>query len=168
MNYRIEQVQKNKKAFLSLLLVGDEQETMIDRYLQRGELFVLYENEAQAPSGILPASNVAPCGASPLAVAVVTNEGGGVFELKNLAVSPHHQRRGIGRFLVDFLCRHYGPAGEWLIVGTGESQATTSFYASCGFAYSHRIPHFFIENYDHPIVEEGKMLDDMLYFKRCL
>ena len=36
-------IKENKKDFLSLLLLGDEQESMIDRYLQRGELYVLFQ-----------------------------------------------------------------------------------------------------------------------------
>ena len=31
----------NKKQYLDLLLLADEQESMIDRYLERGEMFVL-------------------------------------------------------------------------------------------------------------------------------
>ena len=38
----IKQVSTNKKQFLSLLLLADEQESMIDRYLDRGDLFVMY------------------------------------------------------------------------------------------------------------------------------
>ena len=30
----------NKKQYLDLLLLADEQESMIDRYLERGEMFV--------------------------------------------------------------------------------------------------------------------------------
>ena len=33
----------NKKQYLDLLLLADEQESMIDRYLERGEMFVLTE-----------------------------------------------------------------------------------------------------------------------------
>ena len=33
---------KNKKEFLELLLLADEQESMIDLYLERGEMFALY------------------------------------------------------------------------------------------------------------------------------
>ena len=43
---------------------------MIDRYLSRGELFVLFDEKE-----------------NPQAVAVVTKEGEGVYELKNLAVA---------------------------------------------------------------------------------
>lgn len=43
MHVSIVTVSENKKDFLELLLLGDEQEDMIDRYLARGELFVLYD-----------------------------------------------------------------------------------------------------------------------------
>ena len=71
----IKQVSTNKKQFLSLLLLADEQESMIDRYLDRGDLFVMYVDERTW-----------------IAVAVVTEEEEGVYELKNLAVDPVYQR----------------------------------------------------------------------------
>ena len=35
------QVKENKKKYLDLLLLADEQEDMVDRYLERGDMFVL-------------------------------------------------------------------------------------------------------------------------------
>ena len=67
----IQLITTDKKRFLSLLLLADEQESMIDRYLERGDLFVMSDAEA-----------------IPISVAVVTDEGNGVRELKNLAVAP--------------------------------------------------------------------------------
>lgn len=52
-----------------------------------------------------------------------------------------------------------------MLVGTGDSPITISFYKNCGFVYSHRIPNFFIDNYDYPIFEDGKQLKDMIYLK---
>lgn len=37
----IQQVTAGKKRYLSLLLLADEQESMIDRYLERGDLYVM-------------------------------------------------------------------------------------------------------------------------------
>ena len=42
---------------------------------------------------------------------------------------------------------------------------TISFYQNCGFVYSHTVPDFFTLHYDHPIVEDGKVLKDMYYFQ---
>lgn len=146
----IQFIVNDKKHYLSLLLLADEQESMIDRYLERGDLFVMFD------------------GQNPIAVAVVTAEGNGVYELKNLAVTPVYQRKGYGRQMIEFLCRHYSGACHTMLVGTGESRQTVSFYENCGFTYSHTVPDFFTRNYDHPIIEDGRVLKDMIYFQRKL
>lgn len=68
--------------------------------------------------------------------------------------------------MIEALFDHYRPDGRTMLAGTGDSPLTVPFYQSCGFVYSHRIPNFFIEHYDHPIIEAGRRLTDMLYFKR--
>lgn len=143
----IQHIHADKKRFLPLLLLGDEQESMIDRYLDRGDLYALYNDGLKA-------------------VCVVTDEGDGVFELKNLAVDPSAQRRGYGRTLIQWVCAHY--RGRILQVGTGDSPLSVPFYLACGFTQSHRVPHFFIDHYDHPIVEGGVQLVDMIYFQKPL
>ena len=55
-----------------------------------------------------------------------------------------------------------------MTVGTGDSVKTVSFYESCGFSYSDSNPYFFTHIYDHLIIEEGKILKDMLYYKKAL
>ena len=35
-----------------------------------------------------------------------------------------------------------------------------------GFIDSHRVERFFTDNYDHPIIEDGIQLVDMVYLKR--
>lgn len=149
---KIKSITTNKKRFLPLLLLADEQESMIDRYLGRGELFVMYDKQETEA----------------VAVAVVTNEGNGIYELKNLAVAPSFQRKGYGRQMVEYLCQYYADICHTLLVGTGESKQTISFYESCGFTYSHILSDFFTCNYDHPIVEDGKVLKDMVYLRKLL
>ena len=146
---RILPVLSDKKSYLPLLLIGDEQESMIDRYLDRGEMVVMQNRTA-----------------TPVAVAVVTDEGDGILELKNLAVHPRFQRKGYGRRMIAYLCEHYKNRFHTLLAGTGESRQTLSFYRNCGFSYSHTVTGFFTQNYDHPIVEDGKVLADMVYFKK--
>lgn len=137
---------KNKKEFLELLLLADEQESMIDHYLERGEMFALYDGDLKASC-------------------VVTDEGDGVYEIKNIATYPHYQRKGYGRKLIEFVLEHYKDRYRTLLVGTGDCDSTLSFYERCGFTYSHRIPNFFTDNYDHPMYEDGKQLKDMIYLK---
>lgn len=149
---QIRLISTDKKRFLPLLLLADEQESMIDRYLERGDLYVMYDELLTEP----------------IAVAVVTDEGKGIRELKNLAVAPHWQRKGYGRQMVEYLCQRYQNVCHTLTVGTGDSRMTFSFYQSCGFVYSHTVPDFFTLHYDHLIVEDGKVLKDMYYFSRTL
>ena len=47
---KIWEIKENKKQFLSLLLLADEQENMIDRYLERGTMYVLNDNGVKAES----------------------------------------------------------------------------------------------------------------------
>ena len=43
-----QKIYENKKSYLNLLLIADEEECMIDRYLDRGEMFALYEDDLRA------------------------------------------------------------------------------------------------------------------------
>lgn len=147
MNIRV--IHKNKKRFLPLLLLADEQEDMIDRYLERGTMYVLEDGGVKAEC-------------------VVTDEGGGILELKNLAVEPESQRKGYGKALIDLLVCKYKGRYSVLQVGTGDSPLTIPFYEKCGFVRSHKIENFFTDNYDHPIYECGVQLTDMIYLQKYI
>lgn len=144
----IVRVAENRKRYLDLLLLGDEQEDMIDRYLERGDMYAL-----RVAGGVC-------------AICVVTDEGDGVLELKNIAVAPEAQRKGYGRALVEFLLREYRGRFSALQVGTGDSPLTIPFYEACGFTRSHVVRNFFLDHYDHPIFEGGVQLVDMVYLRR--
>ena len=68
--------------------------------------------------------------------------------------------------VIQYLFGHYAGRCRTMLVGTGGSTLAIPFYENCGFTYSHRIPDFFTDNYDHPIYEAGKQLKDMVYLKR--
>ena len=144
---KIREVNENKKKFISLLLLADEQESMVDRYLEKGTMYVLEDSNVKAEC-------------------VVTEEGNGVLEIKNIAVEPKNQGKGYGKALIDFLASKYADGYSVLQVGTGDSPLTIPFYEKCGFARSHSIPNFFTDNYDHPIYEDGVQLIDMVYLQR--
>ena len=142
----IRKIETDKKEYLSLLLLADEQEDMIDRYLERGDMYVLDDGGVRAEC-------------------VVTDEGNGILELKNLAVRPDSQGKGYGRKMIRFVADTYRKRFRILQVGTGDSPATIPFYEKCGFRRSHVVRNFFTEHYDHPIYEGGKRLVDMVYLK---
>ena len=143
----IKEIKQNKKQYLPLLLLADEQESMIDRYLDRGSMYALFEDGVRA-------------------VCVVTDEGGGILELKNLAVCPEYQRKGYGAAMIRFLEERYRGQYGILQVGTGDSPLTVPFYEACGFRRSHTVKNFFTEHYDHPIYEAGVLLKDMVYLRK--
>lgn len=144
------EVTRDKKRFLDLLLLADEQEEMIDRYLERGKLFVLEED------GIVQT------------VCVLTDEGAGTAEIKNLATRPEAQRQGYGRAMVQEMVRRLRGHYVRLRVGTGESPLTLPFYEACGFERVDVIRDFFTDHYDHPIVEAGVILRDMVILEMVL
>lgn len=144
---RIIEVAENKKEHLDLLLLADEQEDMIDRYINKGKMFVLDDNGIKCEC-------------------VITDEGNGVLEIKNIATVPEFQRKGYAKAMIDFVVRTFNGQYSILQVGTGDSPMTVLFYEKCGFVRSHIIPNFFTDNYDHPIYECGIQLVDMVYLRR--
>lgn len=142
-------ITKDKKKYLDLLLLGDEQEDMVDKYLSDGEMFVASaEGKVQGEC-------------------VITYNGNGEYEIKNVAVYPEFQRRGVGRKLLNFSLEYAkGKGGKSLIAGTGEAFSTMSFYTGCGFTEYRREKDFFTKNYNKPIYEDGVQLKDMVYLKK--
>ena len=77
------EIKENKKQYLDLLLLADEQEDMIDRYLERGTMYALCDDGVKA-------------------VCVVTDEGGGVLEIKN-----HMEKEDIFRMCREIEAEEY-------------------------------------------------------------
>ncbi|MDE6155248.1 MAG: GNAT family N-acetyltransferase [Eubacterium sp.] len=144
---KIIEIENNKKEYLPLLLLGDEQEDMIDKYINHGRMFVLCDNE-------------------PKAVCVITDEGNGILEIKNIAVAPNAQRQGYGKKIIEFISENFKDKYSILQAGTGDSPLTVPFYENCGFKRAFKIKNFFTDNYDHPIIENGVQLVDMIYFQK--
>ena len=138
----------DRRELMDLLLLADEQVEMVERYLDRGRMFVLED------------------GGEIIAECLVTDEGSGVLEIKNIAVKPQFQGKSYGKAIIDFLVRMFSKNYSVLQVGTGDSPMTIPFYEKCGFVRHHVVKDFFIENYDHPIIEAGVQLRDMVYLRR--
>ena len=113
-------ITENKGDYMPPLLLADEHIDMIEKYLYRGELYALFHPDLRAACAL-------------------TDEGDGVFELKNIAVLPEFQRRDYGRLLVTHVVNACKGRAKTLMVGTGDSPMTLPFYGQCGFTFSHRI-----------------------------
>jgi GNAT superfamily N-acetyltransferase len=146
---KIEQITENKKQFLDLLLLADEQETMIDRYLTDGDLFVLYDVDLKSVCVVAP----------------IDNE---TCELKNIATYEKYQGNGYGKAMIKFISDFYKNVYKTMLVGTGEIPWILSFYESCGFEKSYRVKNFFTDNYDHQMFDGDIQLIDMIYLKKDL
>lgn len=140
---------KGDKRKLLSLLIADEQEDMINRYLDKGTMYVLDDDGIKCEC-------------------VVTDEGRGVLEIKNIAVCPDCRGKGYGKAMIEYIAGKYKSDFAVLLAGTGDSTLTVPFYEKCGFTRSHSVKNFFIDNYDHPIFECGVQLVDMIYLQRNL
>ena len=145
-SFSIIETYSNKIQYLPLLLIGDESESMIDRYLDSGSLYV----------GLL--------NGKPIAVCVIVNLDSDTVEIKNLAVETEYRKHGYGRRMLEYVESQH--SDKKIILGTGETPSTLRFYKSCGYSYSHRVPNFFTDNYPTPIIEEGITLCDMIYLEK--
>ena len=144
---KVELICENREKFMDLLLLADEQEDMVRKYINKGEMFALFDDNL-------------------VSVCIVIEETKGSLETKNIARYKDYQGKGYGKYLINYLFEFYKDKGKIMYVGTGESPLTLPFYEKLGFKYSHRIKNFFIDNYNHPIYEGGVLLKDMVYLKK--
>ena len=92
---KILEISKNKKQYMELLFLADEQEDMIDKYINRGTMYILEDNGVKAEC-------------------VVTDEGNGILEIKNIATNPKFQGMGYGKSLIDFVANKYNTINQYL------------------------------------------------------
>ncbi|MBT9777855.1 GNAT family N-acetyltransferase [Clostridium sp. MCC353] len=147
---RIDKIEDNSKQnFMDLLLLADEDVNMIEKYLYRGELFALYDDDLKS-------------------VCVVTRESAGVCELKNIATYEKWHKKGYGSLLLNHVFSYYKGKYQTMLVGTGDVPWIMNFYQNNGFRISHRIKNFFTDNYDHPMYDGDVQLADMVYLSKDL
>lgn len=143
--YEIREIAEHREGLMPLLLVGDEQESQVRKYIDDGRMYAAFRD------GVA------------VAVVLVVRLSGNRWEIKNIAVDGTVRRMGLGRRMMEYVESVCGPR-QVLSVGTGEAPRTLAFYRECGYVESHRVPDFFVDNYDHPVVDDGVLLKDMVYF----
>jgi ribosomal protein S18 acetylase RimI-like enzyme len=145
----IELVTNNKKDYLPLLLLADEEESQIDKYLERGELFALFDGDLKS-------------------VCVVTDEGGGVLELQNIATDRRYRKQGYASRMIEYIAERFAGRFQKIILGTGDVPSILAFYEGCGFTVTHRVADYFTAHYSQPMIEDGVLLKDKVYLARGL
>jgi len=138
---------KDTSELVDLLLSADPDKACVNRYINTGEILTaIIDDEV-------------------VGVAVVVMDGVEA-ELKNIAVRPMEQGKGIAKDLIDEVKKLAKRLGATLlIVGTGNSSLSQlALYQKCGFRFYRVIPNFF-ETYSEPIFENGIRCIDMVMLK---
>jgi len=146
---KIKEIKTNRNKYMDLLYLADEDINMINKYIEKGRMFIFYEKEIIGQVLIVKISNK-------------------VYEIKNISVYEKFQNKGYGKKIIEFVFYLYKDIASIIMIGTGESRKQLSFYINLGFKPYMRKKDFFINNYSEPIYEEGKKLKDMIYLKKLL
>ena len=79
------------------------------------------------------------------------------IEIKNIAIDPVFQGQGFGKKLLQFASQLSLQKGyKTLIIGTGNSSIyQLALYQKVGFEIISIKQNFFLEHYEHPIIENG-------------
>ncbi|KEO83427.1 hypothetical protein EL26_10665 [Tumebacillus flagellatus] len=147
-------MQKNREAYLPLLLLADPSEEMVRRYLPEGELYSWLTSEGET-----------------VGVLHLTAPDDGVVEIKNIAVREQYQGQGHGRSLLESILKllRERESVEKVIVRTGNSSiGNLAFYQKLGFRIMEIEHDYFVREYEHPIVEDGIRCRDRLMLARTL
>ncbi len=132
--------------FMDLLLLADPSEAMIMQHVADGHLFVAqWDGVTVGVFVLLPLEDI-------------------LWELKNIAVAPEWQGKGVGRKLLACAIQKAKAMGAAkLEVGTGNSSVRALvFYEKAGFIKVRTAKNFFMLNYDKPIYEDGIQCTDMI------
>jgi ribosomal protein S18 acetylase RimI-like enzyme len=132
-------------APIELLLEADPSVEKLKAYLPRSRCFV------------------ATLQHNPVGAYVVQPIARAVYELMSIAVSPEHQRQGIGSELLRHAVSSVHHMGaRRLELGTGTFGYQLTWYQREGFRDFAVERDFFLNNYQEPIYENGIQLKDML------
>ena len=137
-----------------LLLLADETLEAIHKYADRSNVYVArHENSPR-----------------PIAVFVLQMPSDTEMEIWNIAVAPGFQGKGIGSYLLNWICL-YAQLNNCKIIWVGTPDSALrqiNFYQKNGFVISGIVKNYFIDNYPEPILENGVYLKDMVLFKKEL
>lgn len=147
----LEKVEGNREAFLPQLLLADESEVAVRKYLDKGTLYKIN------------------CGELLVGVALVIPQTNTTIELKNIAIVPKYQGKGIGKEILRQLTEECQKDGyQTVLVGTANSSIDNiAFYQKAGFRME-AIEKDFFSHYPEPIYENGIRALDMIFFSKQL
>lgn len=131
-----------------LLLLADPSKEVIRSYLAKGSIYVAkYESRVVGVYVLVPVSST-------------------TIEIKNIAVDPDFQNRGIGKqLLADAAIQAEKQGYSDILIGTGNSSIQQlSLYQKQGFEMKTVKWNFFTEQYKAPIIENGIICQHLIIF----
>ncbi len=122
-----------------LLLLADPSPEQVEKYIHEAHVLLAFAGE------------------NAIAVCVLLPQGSGGGEIKNLAVDPGYQGRGVGRWLLNEVCKYAAIQNvKTLTIATGNSSIGQLYlYQSAGFEITAIEKDYFVMNYPNPIFESG-------------
>ncbi|WP_102271778.1 GNAT family N-acetyltransferase [Cytobacillus massiliigabonensis] len=148
----IRRLYNHEKLPMSLLLLADPSQKLIEEYVNRGECFILEKNKEI------------------IGVYVLLQTRPETVELINLAVSESEQGKGIGKKLIlDAIHRSKEKGYKTMEIGTGNSSVgQLALYQKCGFRITGVDMDFFTRHYVEHIFENGIWCRDMIRLSQDL
>ncbi len=140
-----------RKNFMNLLLLADENKEVVNEYINKGDMF-----------SIILSGNV-------IGVAIFINESPFTVELKNIAIAPEFRGKGFGKeILKKAIALYKEKSFTKMTVGTANSSIDNiAFYQKAGFRIV-GIRKDFFKKYSEPIYENGIQAIDMIMFEKDL
>jgi len=147
----IRKLATNEKMPYDLLLLADPSVTMINSYLPFSDVYVLEQKKQVIAVYVLLKDNDA-------------------MEIKNIAVSPAHQGKGLGKILLQDAAQRARAGGfRKLCIGTGNSSiAQLYLYQRQGFEITAVRKNYFTTHYSEPIYENGIQCRHMIVLEKWL
>lgn len=140
------QLRSAREAPMDLLLLADPSKEMIEKYLERGQCYILEVNKEMVGVYVmLPISENS-------------------IEIMNIAVAENEQGKGLGKRLLAHAIEQAWKQGfKQIQIGTGNSSiGQLALYQKCGFRITEIKRDFFTDNYEEEIIENGIVCGDML------
>ncbi|MGX1264517.1 ribosomal protein S18 acetylase RimI-like enzyme [Rossellomorea marisflavi] len=143
--------QKERSAFIPLLMLADESEAVVRSYLENGQLYT-FSNAGET-----------------IGIMLLVELDSSTIEIKNMAVVASVRGQGIGRQMLEAVEIKVGNSGyRTILVGTSNSSiGNLIFYQKCGYRFESIKKDFFLA-YPEPFYENGIRGLDMVMLKKEL
>ena len=136
-------MQPHSSEIIALMLEADPERQAVEKYLDKCEVYVMRE------SGRVVSE-----------ISLYRRDDGHV-EIKNIATVPDQRGLGHAGELIKHAMKLCESEYSRMYVGTSDDMIP--YYEQFGFKKDYVVKDFFVDNYDEPVVENGRVLHDMQY-----